>query len=201
MDKDFRFLDDLFLAISTIEDEYCNWEYQDSLQQTERVFAYELYYKLKLISNIKTSQYAGIKFNGEIGKKIFNDISNLGTVYTVDQKDFNPDLVLHLNQIDSSSENQKLIIEIKTKNKSDEDVAKDIIKLNYGIEHLNFQFGVFISVNTNFETIIKKLRTIFILENLTQEDLINFNSIYIANYKSRKLDILTLDKILLLYQN
>lgn len=122
--KDLRYLKDLFLAITSIEDEYCNWKYQDSLQQTERVFAYELYYKLKLISNIKTSQCSCIKFNGEIGKKILNDISNLGTVYTVEQKDFNPDLVLNLNQIDSSSKNQKLIIEIKTKNKSDENVAK-----------------------------------------------------------------------------
>lgn len=198
MNEDFRFLKDLFYAITTIEDEYCNWTYHhETIQKTERVFAYELYYKLKLIAGIKKTQYNGIKFNGEIGKKILSDINTLGTDYTVEQKNFNPDLVLHKGQIDKDSENQKLIIEIKTTNTTDEKIAKDIIKLNYGIAYLNFQFGVFISVNTDFDTIKDKLKRIFQVGNIPVDQLDNLKKIYVVNYRSQIKEWKTLYKIII----
>ncbi|AZA54048.1 hypothetical protein [Chryseobacterium sp. G0201] len=198
MNEDFRFLKDLFYAITTIEDEYCNWTYHhETIQKTERVFAYELYYKLKLIAGIKKTQYNGIKFNGEIGKKILSDINKLGTDYTVEQKNFNPDLVLHKGQIDKDSENQKLIIEIKTTNTTDEKIAKDIIKLNYGIAYLNFQFGVFISVNTDFDTIKDKLKRIFQIGNIPVDQLDNLKKIYVVNYRSQIMVWKTLYKIII----
>ncbi|MBD3906438.1 hypothetical protein NAL32_17470 [Chryseobacterium sp. Ch-15] len=167
MNEDFRFLTDLFNAINSIDDEYCNWTYfHETIQKTERVFAYELYYALKVIARNERVQYNGIKFNGEIGKKMLEDINQLGTNFIVEQKNFNPDLVLHKGQIDKDSENQKLIIEIKTINTTDEKIAKDIIKLNYGIAYLNFQFGVFISVNTDFRTLNDKLKRIFQVGNI-----------------------------------
>lgn len=197
MNEDFRFLKDLFYAITTIDDEYCNWTYyHKTIQKTERVFAYELYHKLKLIAEIKKTQYNGIKFNGEIGKKILSDINKLGTEYTVEQKNFNPDLVLHKGQIDKESENQKLIIEIKTTNTTDEKIAKDIIKLNYGIAYLNFQFGVFISVNTDFDTIKDKLKRIFQIGNIPVDQLHNLKKIYVVNYRNQIMVWKTLYKII-----
>lgn len=197
MNEDFRFLKDLFYAITTIEDEYCNWTYHhETIQKTERVFAYELYHKLKLIAGIKKTQYNGIKFNGEIGKKILSDINKLGTDYTVEQKNFNPDLVLHKGQIDKESENQKLIIEIKTTNTTDEKIAKDIIKLNYGIAYLNFQFGVFISVNTDFDTIKDKLKRIFQIGNIPVDQRDNLKKIYVVNYRNQIMVWKTLYKII-----
>lgn len=196
MDERFLYLNDLLIAIESVDDDYCNWTYDETIQKTERVFAYELYYKLKLISNIKAEQYQGIKFNGEIGKKIPGAVDPLGTNFTVDQNNFNPDLVLHRNQIDRLSQNQKLIIEIKTNNTTDEKIAKDIIKLNYGISYLNFQFGVFISVNTSFDTIKDKLKRIFKSEQISPDQMDNLKRICIVNYLRQEMTFTTLYKIL-----
>jgi len=197
MEEDFRFLEDLIDAIESIDDEYCSWTYyHETIQKTERVFAYELYHQLKLIATIKKTQYDGIKFNGEIGKKILQDITQLGTGFTVKQKNFSPDLVLHKGQIDKQSDNQKLIIEIKTNNTTDEKITKDIIKLYYGIENLNFQFGVFISVNTDFDILKQKLKRLFKIEQVQPNQLDNLKRIHIINFISRQLTCETLYKIM-----
>ncbi len=196
MDKDLEYLYDLFTAIKSIDNEYCNWQHNGTIQKTERVFAYELYYKLRLISNLKSEKYKGIKFNGEIGKKTYETISNLGTQYTIEQNDFNPDLVLHKSQIDRLSENQKLIVEIKTKSQPDEMVAKDIIKLNHGIKFLNFQFAIFISVNTNVNRTFTKIKNIFNIQTFSDDEVTNSKSIIIVNYNNCELITATLYKIL-----
>ena len=197
MNSKYQYLIDLYNAIDSIEEDYCNWDYNDTIQKTERVFAYELYFKLKIISILNPNRYENIKFNGEIGKKLQNiNLNKLGTNLEFNQVDFNPDLVLHKNQIDYSPENQKLIIEIKTKNQTDENIAKDILKLNYGIENLNFQFGVFISVNTNFETIQNKIRRIFQIDLIDENSRSNLEKIIIINYENQILKSDSLANIL-----
>ncbi|HCZ8395984.1 hypothetical protein [Elizabethkingia anophelis] len=196
MYENFPYLSDLITAIENIGDNYCKWDYKASIQQIERVFAYELYYQLKLISHTSPN-YQEINFNGEISKKISAEINTLHTGITIESKYVSPDLVLHKQQIDSSTINQKLIIEIKAGNKSNKQIAKDILKLNYGIETLNFEFGVFISINTRFTTINSKLKKIFInKDRLNQEETSRFSKIIIVNYNNEIIECKSLYEIL-----
>ena len=180
-------LNDLAEAVIRVSEYYCNWPARHiTLQKVERVFAYELYYQFKLLTASK-AVYQGIRFDGEIGKQIHQIPNDCGTNISIKQIDYSPDLVLHKSQLDKSSENQKLIIEIKTTNVSDADFALAIIKLNHFLSSLNFQFAVLITVNTNKYTIIRKLRRI--IPQPSDKVLINnFKKIIVFNYKDRVLN-------------
>jgi hypothetical protein len=178
------YLNDLVNSILNVDNEYCNWEARHiALQKSERVFAYELYHQFKSLTINKT-EYLNTRFDGEIGKQIYQVADNCGTHINTNQLDYSPDLVLHKSQTDSNEENQKLIVEIKARNISDEDLAKDIIKLNHYVSSLNFQYAIFISVNTNERTIKQKIRRIFSIVTANRLSA-NFKRIIVINYKNR----------------
>ena len=180
------YLNDLAEAVIRVDESYCNWEARHIvLQKSERVFAYELYHQLKLLT-IGHSRYDNVRFDGEIGKQISQHAHNCGYNINTNQLDYSPDLVLHKSQTDNQTNNQKLIVEIKARNVTDDDMAKDIIKLNHYISALNFQYAIFISANTNIVTIKQKLKRIYPLP--TNPILINnFKQLIIFNYKDRTL--------------
>lgn len=178
------YLNDLGNSILNVDEEYCNWEARHiTLQKSERVFAYELYHQFKSLTKNKT-EYFNTRFDGEIGKQIYQVADNCGTDIITNQLDYSPDLVLHKSQTDSNEENQKLIVEIKARNISDEDLAKDIIKLNHYVSSLNFQYAIFITVNTNERTIKEKIRRKFSAVTANRLSA-NFKRIIVINYKNR----------------
>jgi hypothetical protein len=144
------FANDVLDAIANVQADYCRWSVNhesegniDKVQQLERVFAYEFYHQLKLIALNSLERYRGIRIDGEIGK-----ISN-GIKY--------PDLVIHGGQTDRS--NQKIIIEIKSLRNSID--ISDINKLYKYIDHLNFEYGIFVCVCNDvskYEDLYDKIR-------------------------------------------
>lgn len=192
------YLKDLEMAIQRVDNKYCTWRNRgDILQKTERVFAYELYHQFRTLTADRPEYYE-LRFDGELTKTAYsNELNNCGCLIQADfnsERFFSPDLVLHLKQADRS--NQALIVEIKTKDANKADIANDIIKLNYYIEHLGFRQAVFISVNTVFDSIKGKIKSVFpnqgVNTALTQR---NFHNITVFNYKSGILLSETLDNI------
>lgn len=185
------YLNDLGRAVSLVDQKYCNWEAKHiTVQKSERVFAYELYHQFRVLT-INNEEYSNIQFNGEIGKQIFQRADDCGTGIDTHQLNFAPDLVLHKGQRDSLEQNQKLVIEIKARNISDDKLAKDILKLNHYIDALNFQYGIFITVNTDEQVIKEKLKRKFSREaTLSRES--NFKGLFILNYRNR---IIAIDRL------
>ena len=176
------YLQDLAAAIGLVSNEYCFWRNRNnSLQKTERVFAYELYHQFKIHISGRP-EYQNLRFDGELTKDVYHSINNCGCSIQDNfelSRNFSPDLVLHNGQ--SNRISQKLIVEIKTKAASPKAIANDIIKLNHFIQHLGFQHAAFISVNTQFDELKNKLRELF--SNAERSSpLINFDKILIFNY-------------------
>ena len=190
-------------AIIHVNNDYCVWSYNNanSNQKTERVFSYELYHQFRLLMN--SNEYNNeIRLDGEIGKRLHgNTVRDCGVIisnfnFNSTQIHFSPDLVIHKGQNDRQEINQKAIVEIKTKDVSNAELTKTILKLNHYIRVLHFQYAVFITVNTDFQEIAQKLRKLF--HNPTNKELEKrFCRIIVMNYTDRKLTVYTLRNILL----
>lgn len=138
-------------------------------QQTERTYAYELYHQLRCVMNENPQDYRDISWNGEITKIDFNKT-------TLNSKSIIPDLILHKSQIDVSPEYQILFVEIKTN--PNPVIEDDIKKILLAIKVLDFKFGIFVTLNSNFDDIIKKMKVL--LENETDDVL---KKIYVLHDK------------------
>ena len=184
-----EYLVDLKDAVKNIKKKHYEWRYSKlkRSQKIERVFAYELYHQLRLLTTSTEEhkqRHAGIRFDGELSKVIKNDnVQHLGVAGTgIDaQERFTPDLVLHLGQDFNLQFDQKLIIEIKTKEVSPSDFKKTILKLNHYLRVLNFQYAVFISVNTDFTEFKRDAYNYFNL--VSAENRTHFNKLILMNYK------------------
>nr|WP_322626182.1 hypothetical protein [uncultured Flavobacterium sp.] len=145
--QSFQYIKDICLAIKNIDERfygsrvghiYLSDEIKE--QVIERVFAYEFYHQLKLVSK-KTDRldsYSQLQIDPEVSKYIQG--------YTF------PDLVIHGNQTDY--ELQKVIIEIKISDHG----TDDILKLLEYMHMLNFDFGVFICANIHYTTLSKEIK-------------------------------------------
>ena len=188
---------DIVEAIQKVDDKYRQWEYHNgNSQKIERVFAYELYHQLRLMTH-SNSKYKDLRIDGEISKEVYQEMETCGLpdLKILKHYRFSPDMVIHHAQTDRKEENQIAIIEIKTKNIHPDELKKTILKLNYYIRVLNFQYAIFISVNTEFDKVSKQLRCCF--DNpLSKEWQNRFNRIIIMNYNQRKLEVDTLLGIL-----
>ena len=79
-----------------------------------------------------------------------------------------PDLILHENHNgkDLSPNNQHLVCEVKTAKYVDQNsFDKDLIKLNYCVEYLNYRDAAYILVNSSEETVNKRLNRYGELKN------------------------------------
>jgi len=71
-----------------------------------------------------------------------------------------PDFIIHKDQEDVNSDNQLLIAEVKTeKQLSYKKFVWDFFKLNLYLEKLNFQNGIFLTVNCSEKIILSHLKT------------------------------------------
>lgn len=193
------YLNDIGEAIIRVEEAYCHWAYNNGNQdqRIERVFAYELYHQFRQLTYWKNN-FQNLRFDGEIGKQLNDNIETCGVTlqnFDFGQRRFSPDLVLHLSQTDRQEINQKVIVELKSREVGDRELAKTILKLNHYIRILNFQYATLISVNTDFDELVEQLSTLF--DNPTnQEWQERFNRVIIMNYKDRNLTVKTLFKAL-----
>lgn len=114
---------------------------------SERVFCYELYHQLRIeIDNNVNDLFKGVLVQGEVKK--MNIVSLLNKIgLDAFEKDFIPDILIH-NPPDKT--NQLCAIEVKTiNNLNEEQVSKDLKKLNTYCESLNYENAYFICVNTS----------------------------------------------------
>lgn len=195
------FVNDFAEAIIRVEEKYCEWAYNNLYynQKTERVFAYELYHQFKTLTVID-DKYRNLRLDAEIDKSVNEPIENcVLEIENIIQTRFSPDLVIHLEQRNNQVENQKLIIELKTKrlygNRGNLEIKKTVLKLNHYLRVLNFQYAIFLSVNTDFNQLIGKLKELIgnPTNQVWQE---RFNRIILINYKDRILTTRTLNDIL-----
>lgn len=127
-------------------------EDQEKIQQTENQFSAELYHQWRnLIEGGRTrGDYTDLMIGFDLTKK--NGIPN----FIEEDGRFRPDLVLHKSQLEHDQLSQKLIIEVKTNPYPE--VRNDVLKLVSGVLFNHFELGVFISVNSDIESVKKKVR-------------------------------------------
>ena len=191
------YLKDIASSITKVDKKYCQWEYQDgSSQKIERVFAYELYHQLRKLTN-SNPKYKELRIDGEISKEVYQEIETCGllNLHSSKRRHFSPDMVIHYGQTNRKEESQIAIIEIKTREISNSNLIDTILKLNHYIRVLNFQYAIFISVNTEINKVSKQLRYFFD-DPSGKEWHGRFNRIIIMNYNQRKLEVDTLLGIL-----
>lgn len=199
---DIIYLNDLAEAIKCVDRNYCKWSYDNlqaaSKQTTERVFAYELFHQFRSLTD-KKAEYSDLRFDAEIGKMTepLVDCRYFKLNGAISQIRFSPDLLLHKSQNDKDIVNQKLIIELKTRAVSDQELYKTILKLNHYLKILNYQYAVFVNVNMDFDQLINRLKRVY-SSPIHKECTRWFNRIIIMNYNSDKL---TIDSLLSVYNS
>jgi hypothetical protein len=182
--SDLSHLTDLRDGMKEIKRKFYEWNYpkMKGMQKNERVFAYELYHQFRLITEPKL-EYSTMRFDGELTKLLkANPIDLLGIAFQSawTQQRFTPDLVLHLGQENAQIQNQKFILEIKTKNVADDEFKKTFLKLHHYIRSLSFQYAVFVSVNSTFHDFKQRAYSFFNHTNALQRT--HFDRIVLMNY-------------------
>jgi len=150
-----QYLSDFLAALASMNTVDFSYQYRKRLQSIERVFCYELYHRYKTFIDHNVQYYHGYRLDGEISKCCTNEFTSLG--YDIIFTSVNPDMVLHHSQIDSSTNNQKLAIEVKSPIKNDNAIIRDIVKCYNYILNLNFNRAVFLMFNGDKEYLEKLL--------------------------------------------
>ena len=179
-DDKLQYLKLLTEALMEIENKFCEVPYHGRIQRLERVFAYELYHQFRIIMKNKSDEFEGLRFDGEIVKDNRKPYNYLWLEHAFEF--FQPDMVLHKNQLDWNRENQKIILEIKPPKCSVEDFEKDLIKLYNYIYGFNFQVGAFVTFNEDENKILKRVSDIADKVKIDTYEI--FKDVYVLNYHS-----------------
>lgn len=138
----------LLKALNNVKISYLKQLYNKvtkGVQNPERVFVAELYHQLRVLQENKSNPaYSNLNFHVETNKQSLGNLLH-PCIQGYDFKRVSPDLILHLNQNNSYSNNQKLVCEIKMEGADWSKITKDFHKLIfYKLSRLNFQTAVFI---------------------------------------------------------
>lgn len=172
--------DDIFMPAKFIE------------QGTENNFTSELRSEWRAIMKNNQSRYFGLNLDFDLSKNIV-DKRLLPDVESV-----RPDLVLHQSQGDMFV-NQKIYIEVKTNPRPH--VKTDVMKILNAMSLLNYEFGVFISVNSTLQNVEELINHILlnikrrypdIIDNI---DLGNFYFVHLNNPIERSLTVKTFENV------
>ena len=188
-----EYLQDLFSAFQLVDSRYYftevfrdidnyHQEQEAVIQSTENSFSAELFRHWRNImeENHKIDQYNNLALDFDVRKDWvdYRIIEN-------NKQSYRPDLVLHLSQLNWEPEFQKVYVEVKTN--PNPFVKDDIQKITNAIYNLQFERGVFISVNSDFTLLTNLIRNIVIRENrrLTQIQInIDWNRIFLFHSTS-----------------
>ena len=116
----------------------------------ERVFCYELYHQMR---ERQKNYFYGLIINGELDK-----------TGNINYKREKPDFVIHVQGTDDRNE---AIIEVKN-TLQEEDVYKDIGKIDRFIRNHKYKMGIFLTYNqplSEVEKVIKEIRVLRCIEN------------------------------------
>ncbi len=181
-----EYLKDLHKAFLQVDNRYYFTEvvrdmnnYDDKkkvIQMTENSFSAELFSHWRNIMESDENRilYNHLSLDFDIRKSWWSD--NI----KVSQKSFRPDLVLHKSQLDYGTDNQKIYIEVKTN--PNPRIKNDILKLINSQYTLNFEKGVFVSINSNYNNLVNLIRRFVNSENqrLIQKNIsIDWDRIYL----------------------
>ena len=183
-----EYLEDLLKAFSQVDNRYYFAEVFRNLdnylhnqeaviQSTENSFSAEMYRHLRNIMELEenSEKYKDLALDFDIRKDWFDE-----NIITNRQQSFRPDLTLHRSQVNWEPENQKLYVEVKTR--FNPCIKDDIQKLANALYRLHFERGVFISVNSNYNSVVSLIkRTLFNEDNrLSQRGInIDWNRIFL----------------------
>lgn len=121
-------------------------------RKTERVFCYELYYQMKTLQNTRWREC----FNEGNTRNLIisSEITKLDNVY--------PDFVFHNDALHDNADetNQFAVIEVKLSGASNQDVKKDILKIQKFIMQLDYQNGIFLYIGADKRSFISKISQI-----------------------------------------
>lgn len=172
---------DFLFANAILNDDLIN-VFDDKYSTYENNFVTKLNEKYAILSDQKKieepkelirqfqipKRFAYSEFGDEIIKQAFIKIQTvLGKNSEIDEEWITiPDFIIHKNQKDVNSDNQLLIAEVKTeKQLSYKKFVWDFFKLNLYLEKLNFQNGIFLTVNCSKKIILSHLKT-YIQQNI-----------------------------------
>ena len=151
-EEDWHYIKSLSEAIENVHSKFIFINKDVSQYHLEHIFAYELYYKWKVILKRKGGNPQKLLLNGELTKHYCKT-----SIYRF------PDLVLHKDYKNIGNEGYQCIIcEIKSSRNSikSKDLKKDINSLYGGITELFYKCGVFIYLGDNTNRMISRLRKI-----------------------------------------
>ncbi|MBO9204851.1 MULTISPECIES: hypothetical protein [Niastella] len=153
----------------------------------ERVFTYELYYKIRKMIDEKIGKgenadyWNKVMLQGELQKKELEEMSLSELDLEQLEKEYIPDFIFH--QIETSLY-QELIIEVKTKpNMTFSNFKDDLFKINQFIKRYKFKEGMFIAANNEFKHIEEQIKANNAYINIDTETKQN---IYIVTRKDEK---------------
>lgn len=181
-----EYLKDLYKAFSQVNSRYFftevvrdmnNYDDKNKVKQmTENSFTAELFRHWRNIMESKEDRnlYGHLALDFDIRKSWWSDDIK------VSQKSFRPDLVLHKSQLEYGTDNQKVYIEVKTN--PNPRIKNDILKLINSQNTLNFEKGVFISINSEYYNLVNLIRSSVNFENqrlIHKKIIINWDNIYL----------------------
>jgi hypothetical protein len=177
-----KYLNYLIEAFQQVDQKYYSWRsikdfngkcenQQINSQRLERVFAFELYHQYRKQMEFNSNDFSDLLLNAEPFKSYVYEILANENYFLINsstpQHSIIPDLVLHKSQDTVGIENQKLTIEIKAQ--IEPDVKKDINKLLLMADKFDFEYGVFITINSKLEYITNKIKESFDINGFNKD--------------------------------
>ena len=153
------------------------------IQLTERQFSAELYHNWRKKIAASKNRYSNLKIGFEVSKKFITN------KLVQNKSSFTPDLVLHQSQVSFDPNFQKIYLEIKTNPRlSLKRIKHDLNKILFAINQYGYQNGVFMSVNSDKERLIRIIKSYMVKNKFQNSKIQNYERFYVSKllYSSRE---------------
>ncbi|MFC7322366.1 hypothetical protein [Halobacillus campisalis] len=160
----------------------------------ERVFCYELYHQFRKVME-KNKLDDRVILQAELRKsQVSSEIEQLFGVQSTDGI-YYPDFLIHEP---NTFENQDLIIEVKANPKlTDEDIKKDIVKIDQFIKRYKYKKGIFLAINISEDRRKQLLTNTSLLKCLKEQTECKYEILLMFRESAKKSTIsLNLGKLL-----
>lgn len=193
----FRTQYDQFYALKPRLKYYGTFNGQQFIRHSERGFAYELYFQLRLLIREQRSIhdfFPNYFLQGEIKKMDVHEVLEIFNYQSL-QGGLIPDLLFHIPSQDGNA----FVIEIKAQPELDaNEILYDLEKLSRFLRRFNYRKAIFIAVNIMRDNIIEVIvnNKALIIEMFTDERLSDCNVIMKTYPEDEHLFTSTLSEIL-----